>query len=46
MLKILSDSHYRETLAKNAKDRFDEMNDEKAYLQTLADCYHTWVRTK
>ena len=46
VMKILSDSDYRQTLAQNAKRRFDEMNDEKAYLQTLADCYHTWVRTK
>ena len=46
VMKLLSDSDYRQTLAQNAKDRFEKMNDEKAYLQTLADCYHTWVRTK
>ena len=44
-MKILSDDDYRQTLAQNAKEGFETMNDEKAYLQTLLDCYHTCVRT-
>ena len=44
-MKILSDDDYRQTLAQNAKASFETMNDEKAYLQTLLDCYHTCVRT-
>lgn len=44
-MKILSDDDYRQTLTQNAKERFETMNDEKAYLQTLLDCYHTCVRT-
>lgn len=44
-MKILSDDDYRQTLAQNAKANFETMNDEKAYLQTLLDCYHTWVKT-
>lgn len=39
LLKIMNEPEHRKYLAENARKKFDEINDEEAYLQAIAACY-------
>lgn len=39
LLKIMNEPEHREYLAENARKKFDEINDEAAYLRAIAACY-------
>lgn len=39
LLKIMTEPDHRRYLAENARKKFDEINDEAAYLRAIAACY-------
>lgn len=39
LLKIMTEPDHRQYLAENARKKFDEINDEEAYLRAIAACY-------
>lgn len=39
LLKIMNEHDHRQYLAENARKKFDEINDEEAYLRAIAACY-------
>lgn len=39
LLKIMEEPEHRRYLAENARKKFDEINDETAYLRAIAACY-------
>lgn len=39
LLKIMTEPDHRQYLAENARKKFDEINDEAAYLRAIAACY-------
>lgn len=39
LLKIMNEPEHREYLAENARKKFDEINDEAAYLHAITACY-------